>query len=126
MELDNTTQLPHTLQCVVDFFGPTDLTKMAAQAGANSKFDHDGPNSPESKLVGGAIQENKDKAAKANPITYLTKDAAPFLILHGDADPLVPLGQSELLHDALKKAGVESELVVIKGGGHGGAGFAAK
>ena len=40
-----------------------------------------------------------------------------------DADPIVPLGQSELLHAALKKAGVESELVVIKGGGHGGAGF---
>jgi dipeptidyl aminopeptidase/acylaminoacyl peptidase len=46
------------------------------------------------------------------------------LMLHGDAAPLVPLGQSELLLDALKKAGVEAELVVIKGGGHGGPGFA--
>src|SRR5262245_4949490 len=112
------------VQCVVDFFGPVDLTKMAAQAGPNSKLDHDAADSPESKLVGGPIQKNKEKAATANPITYLTKDAAPFLIVHGDADPLVPLPQSELLHEALKKAGVPSEFVVIKGGGHGGAGFA--
>src|SRR5262245_52026735 len=97
---------------------------MAVQAGANSKIDHDSPTSPESKLVGGAIQQNKEKASKANPINYVSKDAAPFLILHGDADPLVPLAQSELLQEALKKVGVASELVVIKGGGHGGAGFA--
>ena len=114
------------VQCVVDFFGPTDLLKMGEQAGAKSKFDHNSPDSPESKLVGGAIQQNKEKAAKANPITYASKETPPFLILHGDADPLVPLGQSELLHEALKKAGVPSELVVIKGGGHGGPGFASK
>jgi acetyl esterase/lipase len=112
------------VQCVVDFFGPTDLTKMAAMAGPNSKFDHDSPTSPESKLLGGPVQEKKELAAKANPITYVSKDDPPFLILHGDADPLVPLGQSELLSDALKKAGVPCELVVIKGGGHGGPGFA--
>jgi acetyl esterase/lipase len=119
------------VQCVVDFFGPTDLTRMAAQAkaepaGAKSKFDHDGPNSPESRLVGGPIQENKEKAAKANPINFIDKDDAPVLMLHGDADPLVPLGQSEIFLTTLKKAGVKAELVVIKGGGHGGAGFASQ
>jgi acetyl esterase/lipase len=114
------------VQCVVDFFGPTDLTKMGAMAGPKSKLDHDSPDSPESKLVGGPIQKNKEKAAKANPIEYVSKDDPPFLILHGDMDPLVPLGQSELLLDALKKAKVEAELVVIKNGGHGGAGFATR
>ena len=59
-----------------------------------------------------------------SPIEHVTKDDPPFLILHGDADPLVPLGQSEILLEALKKAGVAAELVVIKGGGHGGKGFA--
>lgn len=119
------------VQCVVDFFGPIDLTRMAAQAlaepaGAKSKFDHDGPNSPESKLVGGPIQKNKEKAATANPINYLDKDDAPVLMLHGDSDPLVPLGQSRIFLEALEKAGVAAELVVIKGGGHGGTGFASK
>jgi len=130
------TDSPHKdvsdrVQCVVDFFGPIDLTKMAAQAlaepaGAKSKFDHDGPNSPESKLVGGPIQENKKKAATANPINYIDRNDAPVLMLHGDSDPLVPLGQSEIFLDALKKAGVPAELVVIRGGGHGGAGFGSK
>lgn len=113
------------VQAVCDFFGPTDLTKMAAQTKGKPQIDHDAPNSPESKLIGGAIQKNTEKAAKANPLTFVTKDDPPVLMLHGDADPLVPLGQSEILLDALKKAGVEAELVVIKGGGHGGPGFDA-
>ena len=45
---------------------------------------------PEAQLIGGAILENRDKAAKANPIAYVTKDDPPFLIVHGDADKLVP------------------------------------
>lgn len=111
------------VQCVVDFYGPTDLTKIAVQSKANSKIDHDAPDAPEAKLLGGPVQAKKELAAKANPITFVTKDDPPVLILHGDEDPLVPLGQSEIFMEALKKAGVECELVVIKGGGHGGAGF---
>ena len=41
---------------------------------------HDPADSPESLLIGGAIQENRDKTARANPITYVTKDDPPFLI----------------------------------------------
>jgi acetyl esterase/lipase len=103
------------VQAVVDFFGPTDLTKMGGS--------HDRPDSPEAKLIGGPVQENKEKAAKANPITYAGKDAAPFLILHGDKDNTVPYSQSELLVDALKKAGVEVTLKKIEGAGHGGRDF---
>ena len=66
------------------------------------------------------MQENKEKAAKANPITYIKKGAPPFLILHGDKDPLVPLAQSEMFHEALKKAGVDSTLIVVKDVGHEG------
>ena len=54
---------------------------------------------------------------------YVDKDSAPLLIFHGDKDALVPLGQSEALAAAMKKAGVEVKLVVIKGGGHGAPGF---
>ncbi len=111
------------VQCVVDWFGPTDLTKMGEQSKVKGPIDHDAKDSPESKLIGGAIQENKEKAAKANPLTYVTKDDPPFLIFHGDADPLVPLGQSEILVEALKKEKVDVELVVLKGAKHGGAEF---
>ncbi len=111
------------VQAVCDLFGPTDLLKMGEQAGPDSVMKHDAPNSPESKLIGGPIQENKEKAKTANPITYVSKDSAPFLILHGDKDPLVPLGQSQLLEKALKDAGVEVTLKVIEGAGHGGRQF---
>ncbi|MBA4064989.1 MAG: lipase [Isosphaera sp.] len=111
------------VQCVVDFYGPTELATMGKQSGPNSKIDHDDPKSPESRLIGGPIKENKAKADKASPLTHASKGSPPFLFLHGDADPLVPLAQSESLHAALKKLGVESELVVLKGAGHGGAAF---
>jgi len=105
------------VQAVCDFFGPTDFTKMSSFP---STMNHDAADSPESRLVGGAIQENKDKVQRANPITYVTRDDPPFLIVHGDKDPLVPHNQSELLCDALKKVGVETTFYTVQGGGHGG------
>ncbi len=104
------------VQAVADWFGPTDFTRMSAFP---SRMDHDAPGSPESRLIGGAIQENKDKVARANPITYVTADDPPFLIMHGDQDELVPLNQSELLFDALRKAKVDATFFVVKGAGHG-------
>ena len=105
------------VQCVVDWFGPTDFTRMGGS--------HDDANAPEARLIGGPVQENKEKAAKANPITYVTKDSAPFLIMHGEQDNVVPISQSELLDEALRKAGVECTFVRIPGNGHGGPGFAS-
>jgi len=72
-----------------------------------------------SYVSGGPIQENREKAAKANPITYVTEDAPPFLICHGDTDPLVPHHQSELLATALRKAGVPATFYTVVGAGHG-------
>ncbi len=80
-----------------DFCGPTDFIKIVG--------DNTGANNPVFKLLGGAPSKNKEKAELASPITHITKDAPPFLIIHGDQDKLVPLNQAELLHEALKKAG---------------------
>lgn len=54
-----------------------------------------------------------------SPVTYARPDAPPFLIIHGDADPLVPVEQAYLLHEALQKAGARAELLIVKNGGHG-------
>ena len=110
------------VQAVVDFFGPTNFLMMDSQAIPGGQ-KHDPPDSPESQLIGGPIQENKEKTARANPITYVSADDPPFLILHGDRDPLVPVGQSELLCEALRKAGVEVTFHKIVGAGHGGPQF---
>ena len=54
-----------------------------------------------------------------SPIYHVSPDDPPTLILHGDADQLVPIQQAETFIDKLKEAGVPAELVVKKGGGHG-------
>jgi acetyl esterase/lipase len=76
---------------------------------------HDAPTSPESRLVGAAIQTVPERVRAANPITYVRPDAPPFLIMHGLADNSVPHGQSVLLYDALKNAGTDVTLRLIDG-----------
>ena len=104
---------------VVDYYGPTDFSQMDSHRLPEGML-HDTPDSPESELVGGAIQQHPQRVAEANPITYVSKDAPPFLIVHGDRDPLVPYHQSQLLAAALEKAGVTVRLYTVKGAGHGG------
>jgi acetyl esterase/lipase len=103
------------VQAVCDMWGPTDFLQMGG--------GHNRPESPESQLIGGPIQENKAKVAVANPITYVTEDDPPYLLLHGDKDGTVLIGQSELLKQALDKARVPVEFHVLRGAGHGGKGF---
>ena len=70
-------------------------------------------------MLGGPIDENRDKARSASPVTHITKKNPPFLIVHGDKDALVPYEQSEILDAALDNAGVDSTLVKVVGAGHG-------
>lgn len=113
---------PHTetdgnVQCVVDYYGPSDLLRMGQYP---SSMDHDSPNSPESILVGGPVQETKDTARAASPISYVTQNDPPFLIVHGDKDMTVPHNQSQRLHAALRTVGVDTTFITVTGGGHGG------
>lgn len=116
---------PHTQQstrvtCVVDFFGPTDFLTMNAMAPPGARLDHDAADSPESLLIGGAIQEHPDRVKSANPVTYASSDDPPLLMIHGTDDPLVPFPQSERLRDALQEHGGDVTLIPVQGGGHGG------
>jgi dipeptidyl aminopeptidase/acylaminoacyl peptidase len=89
----------------------------------SSQFPHDNADSPESQLIGGPIQEYPDKVAAANPITYVGQNNPPFLIMHGDQDPIVPFHQSQVLYEALQAAGSEVSFQPVTGAGHGGEGF---
>ena len=111
------------VQAVVDFFGPTDFLQMDAHAVKGAFLKHDPANSPESRLIGGPIQENVEKVKRANPIEYVKKDAPPFFIAHGEQDPLVPCHQSELLDAALKRAKVEVTFQKVSKAGHDGREF---
>jgi acetyl esterase/lipase len=101
------------VQAVCDFFGPTDLVSMIE---ARAFFPEQGPIT---RLMGGPPKEKLDVARKASPITFVSKDDPPFLIVHGDRDQTVPLRQSQILADRLKEAGVDVNLVVVKNGQHG-------
>ena len=87
--------------------------------GSPSEIDHDAPDSAEARLFGGPIHEKRDLVRLANPITFLRPSVPPFLIVHGDRDPIVPLHQSEILADALRAAGVPVTFLTVAGAGHG-------
>ncbi|MDF1659789.1 MAG: alpha/beta hydrolase fold domain-containing protein [Verrucomicrobiales bacterium] len=107
------------VSCVVNFFGPSELLTMSDHP---SRIDHDSPESPESKLVGGPLQENPDTAKNASPIHWVSSADEPSLIVHGTKDELVPYPQSVDFERALEEAGVPTILLTVEDGGHG-AGF---
>ncbi len=117
------TSVSSRVQAVVDWFGPTDLTLMTQQSGSGGANSHDAPESPESRLLGAPVQEKRDLAKTANPLTYVHRTNPPFLIMHGDNDQLVPLGQSIILAKTLIDAGVEVTMRTIHGAGHEGPEF---
>lgn len=71
------------------------------------------------QFMGAPYAANPQLWAEASPMTHVSKDSAPFLLLHGNADQVVPYQQSLDMRDKLKAAGVEVELFTGEGGGHG-------
>jgi acetyl esterase/lipase len=114
------------VQAVIDWFGPIDFLKMDEQfAGTACPQTHDAANSPESMLVGAAIQTVPDLVATTNPMNYITADDAPFFIENGTADCNIPPVQNKNLADALSAViGADNVTYVsLEGAGHGGSQF---
>jgi dipeptidyl aminopeptidase/acylaminoacyl peptidase len=111
------------VKAVAVFFPPTDFLNYggkAVDARADDRlgrvlrqltFPHGGLDTSSPEVVTRMVTQ-------ISPARQVTAQAPPFLLIHGDADPLVPLQQSEVMLEALKKAGVPAELIVKKGGGH--------
>ena len=123
-----TTGVSSAVNAAVAFWPPTDFRSMDAWAlepcermsfRGRQGFCHDDPDSPESRLVGCAIQECPDKAMAANPISYVSADSAPIFILHGQSDPLVPHHQGESLYQAYNKACGDATFISVPKLGHG-------
>ena len=113
------------IQAAVDMFGPADLSVIEKQKKESTvpmpAIKRSEPSvSAEELLVGGKMSEHLDVAYDANPINHISEKTCPLLILHGDADALVPLEQSVMLHDAMNAAGHDTDLYVLKGAVHGG------
>jgi acetyl esterase/lipase len=98
------------VKAVVNFFGPTDLA--ASDIPEVSK--------PLVKdFLGGTPKEKPELAAKASPLSYVTKDDAPVLTFQGTKDPLVPATQATKLAQAMTAAGVPGRVELLIGAQHG-------
>jgi acetyl esterase/lipase len=112
------------VSAVVDFYGVSSLVDIPPMNTPEGLFPPaltaavppGMPLQPEYMLVGGS--DDPALLAAASPVSYVTAGAAPFLLIHGDRDGLVPHSQTDLLATALAGAGVEHEVVTIKGGDH--------
>jgi len=104
------------VQAVCDVSGPSDLLRLYHDASDPSTGTKPRAIPYIDAFLGGPAEQNKTKAIAASPITYVSKDDAPFLIIHGKKDMGVPVTQGELLAAALKAAGVETTLEITPRG----------
>jgi len=115
---DNSTYSSR-VQAVCDMSAPSDLLQFYETV-SNST---DGPGrraaSSIEQFLGGPVEQNRAKAIAASPTTYVSKDDAAFLLIHGENDSSIPVNQSEEFVNKLKAAGVDATLEIAKGRGHG-------
>ena len=106
--------MPSTLRvaAVLDFYGITDVEDlMVRRPGISGNFT-------EAWL--GSTPERAAIAKRVSPIIYVRSGNPAVMIIHGNADPIVPYDQATRLQQALDAAGVPNELITVEGGGHGG------
>lgn len=116
------------VQAVVDWFGPTDFSKMDEQlkeSAVEHPMHHSVSQSPEAVLLGRNPEEAPALVKEADPATYVSSDDPPFLIQHGLEDNLVPFQGSVLLARKLGKVlGYRKVfLELFPATGHGGEAF---
>jgi acetyl esterase/lipase len=111
-----------SVKAVAVFFPPTDFLMWGDKAPDPLADDRLGQLIRRLAFPQGVTNQTSDEATqlatRISPARLVTPNAPPFLLIHGDSDPVVPLQQSEVMLAALKKAGVPAELIVKKGGGH--------
>jgi acetyl esterase/lipase len=111
------------VRAVVALFAPSDLRTLWSPSGraahiALMGFEYASP----SKRMPGSVREDEAENLeyrRASPVANVTPDDAPMLLIHGDADDVVPIEQSVRMEEALRKAGVQSRFITVPGGKHG-------
>ena len=113
------------VQAVVDQFGPSDLTKIAADFDPATQAAWASVQSITTEYVLGpgntkTLAQEPAAAAAADPVTYVKPGDPPFVLFHGSDDHIVSPSQTLLLLDALRAKGVDSTRYVVEGANHGG------
>ena len=108
---------PHessAVRAVCDFCGPSDLTRIAIPA-VRQQFAL--LYEVTAQYLGGQVEQRSELARLVSPLTYASRSTPPMLIVHGREDDVVPVEESIILHEALRKAGADVALQVRDGQG---------
>ena len=98
------------VQAVVSFYGPMDMTTLArTDAQVNSKVV---------QFLGGSVSQRPADYASASPTNWVSPGDPPMLLIHGTADPTVPISQAEEMAATLSASGVPNEFLPVAGAGH--------
>ncbi len=94
------------VQAVCDYFGPADLSTAFGDTAVPA-------------FLGASLAADPDLYRRASPISYVSADDPPLLMVHGDKDTVVPLGQSQRMLAACQAQGLTARLIVVHNAGHG-------
>lgn len=100
------------VQAACPWYLPADISKMPRQEDMKMQA------APESLLIGKNAAYYMEEAMKACPVSYVTPQAPPFLLIHGTCDRTVPFSQSEAMYEALEGQGTEVDMIAIEGADH--------
>ena len=106
--------------CIISLFGASNLQSILSQS---TQFGLKVRVPALQLLLGGQPSEKPDLARLASPVAHLDASDPPLLLIHGDADPQMPLQQSEELAKAYLDRGLSVNLVIMTGSKHGGKEF---
>ena len=100
------------VKAVVSYFGPSDFTvgEMGVETASVDLVQ---------KFLGGTSEGKPELYRRASPITYVSPNAPPLLLIHGDRDNVVPIEQSERMLRAYREAGRNAKMIRVEGAGHG-------
>jgi acetyl esterase/lipase len=99
------------VQVVVDFFGPTDFITPNIYSQQALQLT--------TGLFGVPREQNIDLWKSGSPIFFVKAGDPPMLLVHGEADTLVPVAQSTTFDATLAQAGVPHQLLIVKNAEHG-------
>lgn len=126
---EGVTGISSAVQAAIAFYPPTDFLQMdpaalrpcdpKAPASLTAPFCHTSAGSPESLLIGCALNSCPDAVERANPIRYISKADPPIMVIHGERDSAVPYGQGEMFYQALNKACHTASFLSLPIAGHG-------
>ena len=128
-DVGENTDVSSEVSCVVDFYGVTDLSRMADGFDEKTVRAYDSPSACQALWLNGcticggvdaSVSARSEEVQRYNPANYVDEHTPPFLLFHGTKDTLVSEVETDIMFQALRAKGIEAERYLVEGAGHGG------